>query len=322
MSAFKKYRVLLTNNDIPSRAIDLLKTECEIVMLDKFSREACIKELLHCDGVILYGHSLVIDQELLDIIGPRLKVISQMGVGVDHIDVTYVKERKILLGNTQNALDDCVAEVAIMLALSVAHRAKEGFNKIKKQEWVGGNPGWLLGFEIRNSVVGIIGLGNIGKAVASRINAFSPSRILYHGRTDKSYANEHNAIRTSLPSLLQDSDFVFICCPLTNETFHLISRSSFKLMKKTAILINVSRGDIIHQEDLITALKEGEIFGAGLDVMTPEPLPKNHPLIELENCILTPHIGSATMQTRNQMAEVAAKNILAGLQGQPMPSPL
>uniref|UniRef100_A0A069DYG7 Glyoxylate reductase/hydroxypyruvate reductase n=1 Tax=Panstrongylus megistus TaxID=65343 RepID=A0A069DYG7_9HEMI len=291
-------------------------------MLENFSREACITEMLHADAALIFGHKLVIDQELLDAIGPRLKVISQMGAGVNHIDVPYVKTKKILLGNTQNVIDDCAAEVAIMLALSVAHRAKEGFNKIKNEKWVTGRQQWLLGQEIRNSVVGIVGLGNIGKAIATRIKAFSPARIVYYGRTDKTYANEFNAERLPLVGLLQESDFVIICCSLTNETYHLIDASSFKLMKNTAILVNVGRGEIINQDHLVTALKQGDIFGAGLDVMTPEPLPKDHPLIELENCVLTPHIGSATVQTRNKMAEVAAQNILAALEGKPMPSPL
>ncbi|XP_073999007.1 glyoxylate reductase/hydroxypyruvate reductase-like [Rhodnius prolixus] len=321
MSAFKRFKVFLIDKNIPKVAIDLLNTICEVTVLDDFSREACIREMLHSDAALLYGHKLVVDQELLDAIGPRLKVLSQMGIDVDHIDIPSVKDKKILLGNTQNVVADCVAEVAVMLALSVAHRAKAGFNQIKKQEWLANQQQWL-GQEIKNSVVGIVGLGNIGKAVATRIKAFSPAKIVYYGRTDKSYANNFNANRLPLLGLLQESDFIIICVPLNNETYHLIDASSFKLMKSTAIIINVGHGEIINQDHLVTALQQGEIFGAGLDVTTPEPLPKDHPLIQLENCVLTPHIGFATVQTRNKMAELAAQNILAALEGKPMPSPL
>ncbi len=195
-----------------------------------------------------------------------------------------------------------------------------GIDAVKTGKWGTWTPLWLCGPTLAGSTVGIVGLGRIGLEVAKRLQPFKVSNFLYSGRSEKSEAKEVNAKYVSFEDLLKASDFVIITCALTPETQGMFNKSSFKLMKKSAILVNSSRGGVVNQEDLYEALKSGEIRAAGLDVTTPEPLPTSSPLLQLENCLVLPHIGSATEETRQQMSELTANNILAALQGKQMPA--
>lgn len=172
------------------------------------------------------------------------------------------------------------------------------------------------------STVGIVGLGRIGLAVAKRLQPFGVQKFLYSGNTKKEWASEINAEFVSFEHLLKESDFVVACCSMNKDNMGLFNKSAFSKMKNSAIFINTSRGALVNQEDLYDALKSGTILAAGLDVTSPEPLPREHPLHTLKNCVITPHIGSATVYARNAMAELAAKNLIAGLKGEKLPSPV
>lgn len=180
----------------------------------------------------------------------------------------------------------------------------------------------MCGPGIKGSTVGIVGLGRIGLAVARRLVPFGVKTILYSGHSSKSHASEVNAEFVPFPSLMTNADFVIATCPLTPETTSLFNRAAFSLMKKTAIFINTSRGGVVNQDDLYDALTSGQIAAAGLDVTSPEPLPPDHKLLTLDNCVVLPHIGSAVIETRSEMAELTAQNILAVLYGNAMPSEL
>ena len=181
---------------------------------------------------------------------------------------------------------------------------------------------WLCGAGLAGSTVGIVGLGRIGLAVAKRLIPFNISQLLYSGRQPKEEGKEVGGKFVQLDELLSQSDFVIATCAMTAETAGMFNKEAFSKMKKTAIFVNSSRGGIVNQEDLYEALKSGEIGAAGLDVTTPEPLPTNSPLLTLPNCVVLPHVGSATHDTRSTMSELTARNILAALQGQPMPCQL
>ncbi|KAM9412696.1 glyoxylate reductase/hydroxypyruvate reductase-like isoform 2-T2 [Salvelinus alpinus] len=224
-----------------------------------------------------------IDTEVLDAAGPNLKVISTLSVGFDHMAIDEIK---------------------------------------KRGGWSTWKPLWLCGYGLSGSTVGVIGLGRIGMAIARRLKPFGVKRLLYSGRTAKSYAAEVEGEYVPLDTLVSESDFVVVSCALTPETQGLCNKDFFSKMKNTAVFINTSRGAVVNQEDLYQALSSGQIACAGLDVTTPEPLPTDHPLLTLKNCVVLPHIGSATYSTRGIMAELSANNLLAGLQGTDMPSEL
>lgn len=181
---------------------------------------------------------------------------------------------------------------------------------------------YLCGKTLLESTVGIVGLGRIGLAVAKRLQPFGVQKFLYSGNTKKEWASEINAEFVSFERLLGESDFVIACCSMNKDNMGLFNKSAFSKMKNNAIFINTSRGVLVNQEDLYDALKSGTILAAGLDVTSPEPLPREHPLHTLKNCVITPHIGSATVYARNAMAELAAKNLIAGLKRKRLPSPV
>jgi len=189
----------------------------------------------------------------------------------------------------------------------------EGSSALRSGGWASWSPLWLCGPQLSGSTVGIVGLGNIGQAVMARLKPFGVSRFVYTGRNKKDDVLEDGAQFVSFEDLIQMSDFVIVTCSYTPDLHKKFNKDVFKMMKKTSILINTSRGGIIDQEDLVEALEQKEIFAAGLDVMTPEPLPTDHPLTKLDNCVLVPHLGSATIQTRSVMTVTTVNNILAGL---------
>lgn len=259
-----------------------------------------------------------IDQELLDAVGDQLEVVSTMSVGFDHINVDLLKERNIRLGYTPDVLTDSVADLTISLMLATARRTHEAAAAAKSGEWGTWSPYWMTGQDLSGSTVGIVGLGAIGAAVARRLKGFNCT-ILYTSRSRKeSVEQDLGLLYVQQDELLKKSDFVTVHSALTPETSELCNAAFFTKMKSAAVFINTSRGGLVQQNDLYTALKEGTIYAAGLDVTTPEPLPLDSPLLSLENCLVLPHIGSASIKTRQAMTQIAVDNLQFGLDGKPM----
>jgi glyoxylate reductase len=263
-----------------------------------------------------YGHPHV-DASMLDRL-PALKVISNYGVGVDHIDLKAAAQRKIPVGNTPGILDGATADMGFTLLLAAARRLVEGDRYARGPEFMRYDPGYILGREVHSSTLGIVGLGRIGKQVAKRARGFDMT-VLYHNRhRDEQAEHEFGARFASFAELLSKSDYVMLCCPLTSETRGLINADAFGQMKPTAILINLARGPIVDTAALTAALQRKQIYGAALDVTDPEPLPRDHPLLSLDNVTIAPHLGSATEQTRQTMAEMSVENLMLGLAGKPL----
>eukprot|EP00177_Eucheuma_denticulatum_P003513 GFKZ01006352.1.p1 GENE.GFKZ01006352.1~~GFKZ01006352.1.p1 ORF type:complete len:406 (+),score=39.95 GFKZ01006352.1:539-1756(+) len=261
-----------------------------------------------------------ITAEVLEAAGSRLKVVSTMSVGYNHIDVGECKRRGIIVGNTPDVLTETTADTTVGLVLAACRRFKEATASVVDGTWGTWSPNGMCGPDVHGAVVGIIGLGRIGAAVARRLRAFNCS-ILYSGRTEKAeVAAPLEAKFVSEEELLKTADIVIPLCPLNAETAGKFGKETFGLMKKTAVFINAARGELVNQEDLVAALNEGEIFAAGLDVTTPEPLPTDSPLIKCPNCFILPHIGSASDGTRTAMATLAARNLLAAYSGVELPS--
>jgi glyoxylate reductase len=255
-----------------------------------------------------------IDHGIIDL-APRLKVISNLGVGVDNIDIHSATAHKIPVGNTPGVLTEATADMAFALLLSAARRIPEGERYVRGGNWKTWSPKLLLGIELNGSVLGIIGFGRIGQAVARRAQGFG-LRVLFFDPTAQS---AFGATAVDLDTLLRESDFVSLHIPLTERTQHMINSETLAVMKKSAILINTSRGPVVDHQALYTHLRSGQIFAAALDVTEPEPLPADSPLLQLENCLVIPHLGSASRQTRDKMASLAAQNLLAGLRGDRLP---
>ncbi|XP_039292948.1 glyoxylate reductase/hydroxypyruvate reductase isoform X2 [Nilaparvata lugens] len=271
---------------------------------------------------ILWCSTHRLDEEVVNVAGPQLKVASTLSVGYDHIDASLLKRRNIKLGNTAGVADDSVAEVAVGLCLMAAHRLAEGRDFARASRMVHGNvdASWLLGHELRDATVGVVGLGRIGTEVARRLKAFKVCDIIYAGNQEKQEGRDLGATFVPLGELAERSDFIVVSCLLNDKTRHLINRHFFEKTKCSAILVNVARGEVIDQDALIEALNCGKIWGAGLDVTTPEPLPQGHPLLSAPRCVITAHQGNATIRTRGEMAILTARNILAALFDEEMPS--
>lgn len=281
------------------------------------SREALLEKVRGVEGLYCLLTERI-DAELLDAAGPQLKVVSQMAVGYDNIDVAACTERGIPVGNTPGVLTEATADLTLALLLATARQVVRAAEAVKAGRWQTWEPMGFMGPDVYGSTVGIIGLGKIGLAVARRLRGFDV-RLLYHNRSPSPAAAEVGATYVELDRLLAESDFVSLHCPLTAETRHLIDAGRLGQMKRTAVLINTARGEVVDQEALVAALREGAIAYAGLDVTTPEPLPADSPLLALPNVTVLPHIGSASVSARERMATMAAENLLAGLRGERLP---
>lgn len=285
-------------------------------------REVILEKVRGREG-LLYLLTDRIDAEVMDAAGPQLKVISNYAVGFDNIAVPEATARGILVTNTPGVLTDTTADMAWALMMATARRIVEGDRFVRAHRWKTWGPLLLLGQDVHHATLGILGFGRIGQAVARRATGFS-MRILWHDivRTEQmeATARELGAEFVDRDTLYAESDFLSIHTQLTAETCGLIDAAAFARMKRTAIVINTARGPIIDSEALYTALKEGQIAGAGLDVTDPEPIPPDSPLLTLENLVICPHIASASVATRTKMALMAAENLIAGLQGQRPPN--
>lgn len=267
-------------------------------------------------GIYTYGHPRV-DGTMLDRL-TGVRIISNYGVGVDHIVLADAAARRIPVGNTPSVLDGATADMAFALLLASARRLVEGDRYARSPGFTVYDPGYMLGREIHGATIGIVGLGRIGRQIAQRAWGFD-MKVLYHNRHPRTDLDAGFAARyVTLDELLQESDYVVLSVPLSAQTRGLIGRAQFALMKPTATLINVARGPIVDTAALTEALAERRIFAAALDVTDPEPLPRDHPLLKLDNVTIAPHLGSATVQTRQQMADISIENLLRGLRGEPL----
>lgn len=259
-----------------------------------------------------------VDQALI-VQAPKLKVISQMAVGYDNIDIAAATQAKIPVGHTPGILTTATADLTWALLMAAARRIVEGDRYTRSGHWKTWEPELLLGPDVGGSTLGIIGMGRIGQAVAQRAKGFEMT-VLYHSPTRKPEIEATLGLEwAAIDELLQQSDFVSLHCPLTPETHHLINDRALNLMKSSTILINTARGSIVDQTALYRALKEGAITQAAIDVTDPEPISMESPLLELSNLIITPHIGSASRPTREKMATMAIENLIAGLKGDRLP---
>ena len=301
---------------IPKAGLDLLRG-CARVKLWEGElpppREVLMEEV-GAGGGLLSRLTEEIDGELMSA-APQLRVISNYAIGYDNIDVPAATERGIMVCHTPGILTDTTADFAFTLLACVGRRVVEAARYVREGNWKTWGPMLCLGHDLYGATLGLIGLGRIGSAVAKRASGFQ-MRVLYHDlERIPTLEKELGLIYTDLDSLLERSDFVSLHTPLTPDTHHLIGARQLKMMKKSAILVNTSRGAVIDRQALYEALVSGEIAGAGLDVTDPEPIDPDDPLLQLDNCVVVPHIASASVATRTLMATLAAENLVAGLQG-------
>ena len=263
-----------------------------------------------------------IDAAVMDAAGSGLKVISNYAVGYDNIDIPEATRRGIAVGNTPGVLTEATADHTFALLMAAARRVAEGDRQVRAGGWRTWEPMGLLGADIHGATLGLVGFGRIGQAMARRAAGFG-MKVLYH---DPQYQGKEpapgNAAAASLEKVLAESDFVSIHVPLTDQTRRMFNQTAFDQMKTGAILINTSRGGVVDQDALYDALKSGRLAAAGIDVTEPEPLPKDSPLLTLDNLVITPHIASASRSTRERMAVMAAENLLAGIKGERLPNPV
>jgi len=306
---------------IPEKGLEIIKEVCEVDIWQEElppSRADLLQHVHGMDGLL----SLLtdkIDSEVMDEAGPQLNVISNLAVGFDNIDVNAATARKIPVGNTPDVLTDATADFAFALMMAVARRIPEAERYVHDGKWKTWGPMILLGVDLEGATLGLIGLGRIGKAMARRAQGFD-MRVIYYDPNEKPQTPDLKATQVDFETLLKESDFVSLHTPLTPDTHHLIDSEALSKMKSNAVVINTSRGPIVDPEALYKALKERRIFGAGLDVTEPEPLPLHSPLLTLDNIVIAPHIASASRTTREKMAWMAAQNLIAGLKGERLPN--
>ena len=301
---------------IPKPGLDLLCSFAETRIWEGElppPREVLLQEAKEVDGIL----SLLtdtIDSELMDA-SPNLRVVSNYAIGYDNIDVQAATERGIMVCHTPGVLTETTADFTFALLACVARRVVEAVRYVREGRWKTWAPMLCLGYDLYGSTLGLIGLGRIGGAVAKRATGFEMRTLYYDVNRQPSLEEELGLTYVDLDTLLRESDFISLHTPLTSETYHMIGAEQFKMMKNRAILINTSRGQVVDEEALCEALASGEIAGAGLDVTDPEPIDADDPLLKLDNCVVVPHIASASIATRTLMATLAAENLIAALQG-------
>lgn len=322
MTSDTRPRVFVTRV-IPDDGLQLILAQTDAdVWQDEMPppREELLRRVEGVDGIV----SLVtdrVDDELLDRAGPRLKVVSNYAVGFDNVDVEACTRRGVAVGNTAGVLTETTADAAFALLMAAARRIPEAYDYVRQGNWRTWGPMLLLGPDVHHATLGILGFGRIGREVAKRARGFD-MQVLYYDVYPASPEEEARlgARQASLDEVLAQSDFITLHVNLTPETHHLMNRETFAKMKPSAMVINASRGPVVDPDDLYDALNNGVIAAAALDVTEPEPIPANHKLLTLPNCLIVPHIASGSVATRGKMAEVAARNLLAGLKREALTS--
>jgi glyoxylate reductase len=315
-----KFKVLVTRR-IPDSGLKILTETCDLDIFEgeaPISRDVLLKRIKGKDGLLCLL-SDKIDKEIVAAGGRSLKVISNYAVGYNNIDVEEATKSGVLVTNTPGVLTDATADLTWALLLACARRIPKSDSLVRDGRFVGWSPTLLLGREVYGKTLGIIGMGEIGAAVARRAKGFGMKTIYHNRKRDPEAEKELGAMYVSVDDLLKNSDYVSLHVSLTPETRHLIGEKELAMMKPTAILLNASRGEVIDEKALIKALKEGRIDSAGLDVYEKEPR-LSPGLAELDNVVLTPHTGSATYESRDRMAVMAAENLVAGLRGERPPN--
>ena len=313
-------RVYVTRR-VDQEALDLLASEADIEVWEEDTappREVMLEKAAQVDGIFATGEDSI-DETLLSKGRGRLKVVANMAVGYDNFDVPAATRLGVALSNTPGVLTKTTAELGFALILAVARQVVLGDRETRQGKWKYWHPSLYMGQDLADSTLCMIGMGKIGLEVAKRALAFE-MRVVYHNRIRRTDVGDELGYCADLESALGEADFVCISTPLTAETHHLIGWDELCLMKRNAILVNIARGPVVDNEALYRAVRDGVIGGAGLDVTEPEPIPSDHPLLTLPNVVITPHIGSATVRTRRGMAVLAARNIVARLRGEAMPS--
>lgn len=301
---------------VDQEILDYLGEYCQLKTYDSLDTPSYLdflKELKEAVGIL--GSGLKVDKELLDQ-APLLKVVSNSSVGYDNLDLEVLSARGIMATNTPDVLNDTTADTIFGLLLATARRFPELDHMVKSKQWISKIEKDLFGVDVHHKKLGIIGMGNIGKKIAQRAHLGFDMEILYHNRSPKpAVEKQFKAKYCSLEELLRQSDFVCLMTPLSPETVKLMGEREFKMMKRTAIFVNGSRGATVDEKALIQALQDKTILAAGLDVFEKEPLPLDHPFLTMKNVVTLPHIGSATAETRNKMDRLAAENLVLALEG-------
>ena len=308
---------------IPDEGLDPIRAACDADVWDDElppPRDELLRRVTGVDGLLALLTDRV-DDELLDAAGPGLRVVSNYAVGFDNVDAPACTRRGIPVGNTPGVLTETTADLAWALLMAAARRVAEGDRYVRAGRWRTWGPRLLLGSDVHGSTLGIVGFGRIGRAVARRAAGFGMT-VLYWSRTRAvpDLERELGATFVELEELLERSDAVSIHVALNGETQHLIDAVALGRMKPTAVLVNTARGPVVDQAALVEALRAGVIAAAALDVTDPEPIAPDDPLLALDNCLVVPHIASASHATRGKMAEMAAANLLAGVRGERLPN--
>jgi glyoxylate reductase len=317
-----KPKVYVTR-ELPQRGMKIIKERFDAEVWPEYGpppKEEIIRKARNVDALVTLL-SDKIDAEVFDA-APKLKIVAQMAVGFDNVDVAEATKRGIYITNTPGVLTETTADFAWALLMAIARRVVEADRYVRSGQWkVSWHPSMLLGRDVYGATLGIVGAGRIGTAVARRAKGFN-MKILYYDVVPMppEIEKELGAKRVDLDTLLRESDFVSIHVPLIKETYHLINEEKLRLMKKTAYLINNSRGPVVDEKALYKALREGWIAGAALDVFEQEPTPVDNPLLKLDNVVVAPHISSASYETRSKMAEMVGENLVAFFEGKPPPN--
>lgn len=314
----EKFNVFITRR-IAQTALDQISELCEVDLWEGDlppGRDEMLKHAVGMDGILCLLTDKI-DDQLLEAAGAQLKVVSNMAVGFDNVDVTAATRHGIPVGNTPGILTDATADFAFALLMAAGRRVCQAAQYLRDGKWQTWGPSTLLGADFKGATLGLVGFGRIGQAVAKRAAGFE-MRVLYYDPSTQPVPGLNAQPVQDLDELLANSDFVSLHVPLTEKTRHMVDAVFLSKMKPNAILVNTSRGAVVDQTALYEALSKEQIRAAALDVTDPEPLPLDDPLLSLDNCLITPHIASASHHTRTQMAEVAAQNLLLGLQGKPL----
>lgn len=313
-------KAYVTRPDYAPVGIDLLKSECDISMWNETTpvpRHELLKNIVG-KNALFCALTDKVDKEILDAAGPELKVVATISVGFEHIDVAECKKRGIRVGYTPDVLTDATAELTVALLLATSRRLFEANKQVYNGGWKSWAPSWMCGPGLKDKTLGLFGFGRIGNEIAKRLIPFKPNRLIYTNRSRKTEAEALGFTKVDFDVLLKESDFIVVCCALVPETAGVFNKNAFGKMKSTAIFINTSRGAVVDQDALVEALEKKQIYAAGLDVTSPEPLPLDHSLLKLDNIVILPHIGSADINTRIEMSRITACNIISALKGEKM----
>ncbi len=306
---------------IPDEGLDMIRRAADMSLWEQETpppRDVLMREVRQVEGLLSLLTDRV-DAELMDS-NPRLRVVSNYAVGYDNIDIAAATERGIPVGNTPGVLTETTADLAFALLMAVARRVVEGADYVRAGRWKTWGPKLLTGIDVHRATLGIVGFGRIGQAMARRARGFE-MRTLYHDKIRRQDLEQAlNAEYVELDELYRQADFITIHTDLNESTRHMFNSETFARMKRSAILVNTARGPIVDPAALYEALVSGTIRGAALDVTDPEPLPTDSPLLKVPNCLVVPHIASASVATRARMAQMAAANLVAGILGERLPN--